>query len=220
MRESIAKKSPQFHLHNAGPILEDNKFVDSTFIKRNLIEYPNHTLDRKLGKHKPIKRSYIEEIDLMIQEAKDERPNVLRSNIVEKYVREILNKDKNPSVHQKKLNVVRKMMELKVDNRILNSMRQVMNEQIEDERGLMSIMDFKKMFYTSFGRGSQEKTTAIYNMLLPIILGDNKTDSGGDAVSIGNLSSFIDFFNYYPFVMSVIRHKNDSSEDLYLFMGK
>ena len=26
--------------------------------------------------------------------------------------------------------------------------------------------------------------------------------------------------NYYPLVISSIKHKNDSSEDLYLYMGK
>jgi hypothetical protein len=32
-----------------------------------------------------------------------------------------------------------------------------MNEQIEDERGLMSKEDFKKMLYTAFGRIPNEK---------------------------------------------------------------
>lgn len=31
-------------------------------------------------------------------------------------------------------------------------MRQTMNESIEDEKGLMSKKDFKKMLFTSFGR--------------------------------------------------------------------
>ena len=38
-------------------------------------------------------------------------------------------------------------------------------------------------------------------------------------VSIGKLSSFIDFYNYVPLYFQTIRHKNQSSEDLYLFMG-
>jgi len=62
-----------------------------------------------------------------------------------------LNKDNNPKLYDKKFEIVKKMLELKMDNRILNQMRQSMNESIEDERGLMSRNDFKKMLYTSFG---------------------------------------------------------------------
>jgi hypothetical protein len=41
-------------------------------------------------------------------------------------------------MYRSRLAVVRKMMELKMDNRVLNNMRMTMNESIEDERGLMS----------------------------------------------------------------------------------
>ena len=44
-----------------------------------------------------------------------------------------------------------------------------MNEQIEDERGLMSKDDFKKMFFTCFGRNTEENKIIIYEMLIPII---------------------------------------------------
>ena len=43
------------------------------------------------------------------------------------------------------------MIKLRMDNRVLNNMRQTMNESIEDEKGLMNKTDFKKMFYTAFG---------------------------------------------------------------------
>ena len=56
-----------------------------------------------------------------------------------------------------------------MDNRVLNMMRQTMNEQIEDERGLMSIHDFKKMLYTSLGRIPVEQKNNIYDMLLTLI---------------------------------------------------
>jgi len=56
-----------------------------------------------------------------------------------------------------------------MDNRILNQMRQTMNESIEDERGLMKRQDFRKMFFTSFGRKNPDAKVAIYEMLLPII---------------------------------------------------
>ena len=38
-------------------------------------------------------------------------------------------------------------------------------------------------------------------------------------VSIGKLSNFIDFFNYVPFLMTDVKHKNDTSPDLYLYLG-
>ena len=39
-------------------------------------------------------------------------------------------------------------------------------------------------------------------------------------VSIGKMSMFIDFFNYYPFMLSKIKSKNEPSENILLFMGK
>ena len=42
------------------------------------------------------------------------------------------------------------MHEYKMDNRVLNNMRKSMNELIEDERGLMKIEDFRKMFFTFY----------------------------------------------------------------------
>lgn len=51
-------------------------------------------------------------------------------------------------------------------------------------------------------------------MLLPLISIDI------DKVSIGKLSLFIDFYNYYPVLVHKIRHKNDTSKDLYLYTAK
>ena len=53
---------------------------------------------------------------------------------------------------KEKENIVSKMIELRCDNRVLNQMRETMNNKIEDENGLMSIEAFKKMFYTAHGR--------------------------------------------------------------------
>lgn len=39
-------------------------------------------------------------------------------------------------------------------------------------------------------------------------------------VSIAFISSFIDFFNYQPVAICSIRHKNDTSPDLHLYMGQ
>lgn len=80
----------------------------------------------------------------------------------------------------------------------------------------MTIPDFKKMFYTSFGRVSINHIDTIYEMLLPLILDGSHPGN----VSIGNISQFIDFFNYVPVLIKDIRHKNDSSADLQLYMGK
>lgn len=128
--------------------LENRRIKD----KRHLQEYPDHALNAKMGKYKVEKKSFDEELDQLIFQSKEERPTALRSNIVEKYVREVLNSKKNPEIYQQKLDVVRKMIKLRMDNRVLNNMRQTMNESIEDEKGLMNKNDFKKMFYTAFGQ--------------------------------------------------------------------
>ena len=61
---------------------------------------------------------------------------------------------------------------MRIDNRVLNQMRQSMNEQIEDERGLLSKNDFKKMLFTSFGRIPEVNKQIVYDMLLTIISAD------------------------------------------------
>lgn len=160
----------------------------------------------------------------------------MRPNIVDKYVRDILNKD-DPRGYQSRMQIVRRMFELQMDNRVLNQMRQSMNEQIEDERGLMKVDDFKKMFFTAYGRVSMKNKTIVYNMLLPTIMADmdqleprksklfkekrpTPMANISSFVSIGKLSRFIDFFNYVPVKVNEWHHKNESSEDLALYMGK
>lgn len=103
--------------------------------------------------------------------------------------------------------VVKKMMELNVDHRTLNQMRETMNKQIEDEKGLMKKEDFRKMFFTAFGSKNRDKTETIYFMLLPIIENTEDEDDE-DYVCIGKLSMFIDFFNFYPLKLSTVKHKN------------
>ena len=56
-----------------------------------------------------------------------------------------------------------------MDNRVLNNMRMSMNEMIKDDKGLMSVEEFKKMFYTSFRHSNEESKDTIYKMLLPLI---------------------------------------------------
>lgn len=36
---------------------------------------------------------------------------------------------------------------------------------------------------------------------------------------MNKLTTFIDFFNFYPFMLKEIRHKNNTSKDLFLYLG-
>ena len=108
------------------------------------------------------------------------------------------------------------MILLGLDNRVFNYMRQTMNEQIEDERGLMIKTDFKKMLFTACSRMTNSVLKQIYEMIMPVI----EADGEPEAVSIAKISSFIDFFNYAPIIFSKFKHKNATSEDLQVYMGK
>lgn len=97
--------------------------------RRNLQEYPNFhdSSNDNLWESKK-NFSYEELLNNQIQNHQEERPTVLRSYVVDEYVQKILNKTNNPKDFQNKLKVVKKILELKMDNRVLNSMRQFMNE--------------------------------------------------------------------------------------------
>ena len=106
----------------------------------------------------------------------------------------------------------------------------------------MRVEDFKRMFFTAYGRIKAENKTIVYHMLLPLILADQSEmhvttssvfnskrahkhecglgNSSKNFVSIGKLAKFIDFFNYVPVKVNDWHHKNESSEDLQLYMGK
>lgn len=102
-------------------------------------------------------------------------------------------------------------------------MRQVMNESIEDERGLMKVEHFVKMFDTAFRHASDSDRNIVKEMLVPLIRVGEDIAQGeklANYVSIGKLSQFIDFYNFAPVLISQIRHKNDTSGDLSMFMGK
>lgn len=77
-----------------------------------------------------------------------------------------------------------------------------MNEQIEDERGLMNKEDFKKMLFTAFARMDLEMKQQIFDLIIPIIQVDEHD------VSIAQVSQFIDFFNYAPLMIGAVKHKN------------
>lgn len=107
-----------------------------------------------------------------------------------------------------------------------------MNEQIEDERGHMLKTDFKRMLFTAFKGIDDDRKKLLFDMLCPLISAESEecvlqgdrdemmSDACSEYVSIGKLSSFIDFYNYVPMMYSSIKHKNESSTDLYLYMGK
>jgi hypothetical protein len=58
-------------------------------------------------------------------------------------------------------------------------------------------------------------------MLVNLISADKvEGENTEDSVQIDKLSKFIDFYNYVPVMIHKIRHKNDTSDDLGIFMGK
>lgn len=95
-----------------------------------------------------------------------------------------------------------------------------MNNNIEDEKGLMSIESFKKMFYTAHGRQDPQRVGKIYALLLPLCIDENqKGENGEEFISINKLGRFIDFYNYAPIFVHKVRHKNLCSED-FVINGK
>lgn len=99
---------------------------------------------------------------------------------------------------------------------------------IEDEKSLISIPEFKRMFAMYFK--AETKAELIYNKLLPHITcyhinnevydeiphelsGERSTKK---MVSIQKLSRFIDAFNFYPVRVNKIKSKNASNELTYI----
>jgi hypothetical protein len=153
--------------------------------RKHMDDYPDRVQLLKEGKYTEKMQSFEQQINMGINQAKEERPAVLRSNVVDRYILDILGADKNPISYAKKLDVVKKMLFLRMDNRVLNSMRQVMNESIEDERGLMKVEQFVSMFDTAFKSTSEESKKTVKDMLLPLI----KVDARSKANSIRTKSS-------------------------------
>jgi hypothetical protein len=113
--------------------------------------------------------------------------------------------------HMNWVNIIELMYRHNLDNRILNNLRQQLNEMIEDERGLVLPDVFRKMFFTFF-KGEQY-AYQVFEMLLPIITEwyDEATDTlagegqGTQMVVIQKLTRFIDLFNYYPIKVHKVR---------------
>ena len=54
-----------------------------------------------------------------------------------------------------------------MDNRIFNNLKQQLNELIDDEKSLISVDEFRKMFFTFFK--GEFKASLLYEKLLPFI---------------------------------------------------
>ena len=62
------------------------------------------------------------------------------------------------------------MLEMKMDFRVLDSMRKNINEQNLEHDGLIKVENFKKMFYSFFNNGRGDNIDPIYDQLLPLII--------------------------------------------------
>ena len=157
---------------------------------------------------------------------KQERPAPMRSEVVDKYFQQV-QKETNGAQAEVFKEIYRNVM----DNRIFNNLKQQLNEMIEDEKSLISIEEFRKMFFTFFK--GELKASILYEKLLPYMIvynvGDkvfndlseiNRTELQGvepeKMVSIQKLSIFIDSFNFSPVPVHSIRHKNDSNGMTYV----
>ena len=100
---------------------------------------------------------------------------------------------------------------------------------IEDEKSLISIEEFRKLFFTYFK--GESKANLLYEKLLPFVtvlnIGDNVYDRASEIpkddliiaeamVSIRKFSQFIDSFNFYPVKVDQIHYKNSSNEMTYI----
>ena len=156
---------------------------------------------------------------------KQERPMNMRSELVQNYFNDVMKGTKTDQ------NDLYKMMYKNVmDNRIFNNLKQQLNEMIDDEKSLISIDEFRKLFFTYF-KGEQ-KATNLYDRLLPFLtvwnIGDhvfndpseitstNQLIEAEKMVSVRKFSQFIDSFNFYPVKVDQIHFKNDSNEMTYI----
>ena len=84
----------------------------------------------------------------------------MRSELVDNYFSTVMSDNGQSEVFKE---LYRNVM----DNRIFNCLKQQLNELISDEKSLIHIDDFKKMFFTFFK--GESKAHYIYEKLLPFI---------------------------------------------------
>lgn len=155
---------------------------------------------------------------------KQERPMPMRSEVMDEYFNQVMKgSEERNSVFE---DIYRNVM----DNRIFNNLKQQLNEMIEDEKSLISIDEFRKMFFTYFK--GEYKASLLYEKLLPHIIvwniGDHVFNSTSEMtsadqlieaekmVSVRRLSQFIDSFNFYPVKVNKIHFKNSSNDMTYV----
>lgn len=130
----------------------------------------------------------------------------MRSELVESYFSEVIKSTGGGSSV-----VFKEIYKNIMDNRIFNNLKQQLNEMIEDEKSLISIEEFRRLFFTYFK--SENKAGIIYEKMLPFITAWNFRDAVYDdvtqiaeedraeaekMVSAQKLTIFIDSFNFYP----------------------
>ena len=86
----------------------------------------------------------------------------MRSELVESYFAEVT-KGTNGDLAE----VFRIIYRELIDLRIFNNLKQQLNEMIEDEKSLIQIDDFRKLFFTYFK--GEVKASLLYEKLLPFI---------------------------------------------------
>ena len=86
----------------------------------------------------------------------------MRSDLVDSYFNQVMKGSNEQN------DVFREIYRNVMDNRIFNNLKQQLNEMIEDEKALIQVDEFRKMFYTFFK--GEAKASIIYEKLLPRIV--------------------------------------------------
>ena len=86
----------------------------------------------------------------------------MRSDLVDNYFSRVMHSSGGPAS-----SVFKEIYRNVMDNRIFNNLKQQLNEMIEDEKSLISIEEFRKMFFTFFK--GEFKAGLLYEKLLPFI---------------------------------------------------
>lgn len=95
----------------------------------------------------------------------------MRAEVVDAYIKSIMEDgakmaqmDQGPGNWIK---IIETMIKLNIDNRILNNLRQTLNEMISDEKGIIETAVFKKLFFTFFTH--DKRANLIYEMIRPAV---------------------------------------------------
>lgn len=137
----------------------------------------------------------------------EERPNPMRAEMMDSYVKGVLERSGGEAGGMS--TIIKEIYRKNMDNRILNNLRQQINEMIEDPKGLFEVSTFKGLWFMYF-KGS-EFADDIYRRILPYIsviehegeiidINDWHTDPPLSKCKISAIKfmQFIDMFNYYP----------------------